>query len=104
MYPFVVAHANDHAEPGNSIRVSGGLLLIFGIGSIIEPSAAGFAMTNIGSFSLFGVTGVAHALLIAVALYRLRRRKGVVATEKSAFVFSPTTRMSTPQTAALSRV
>lgn len=101
MYPLIVAHANDHAEPGNSIKVSGGLLLIFGIGSIAGPSAAGFAMTNVGDVSLFGVTGVAHALLIAFAIYRLRRRKSVAASAKSSFVATPAARMSTPQTAAL---
>lgn len=42
MYPVIVAHANDHAEPGTYIQVSGGLLLVFGMGSIIGPAAAGF--------------------------------------------------------------
>ncbi len=104
MYPLIVAHANDHAEPGNSIKVSGGLLLIFGIGSIIGPTAAGFAMTNIGTFSLFSVTAVAHALLIVFAIFRLRRRKGMATADKSSFVAAPLGRTSTPQTAVLSPV
>ena len=34
MYPVIVAHANDHAEPGTSLQISGGLLMTYGIGSI----------------------------------------------------------------------
>ena len=48
MYPVIVAHANDHAEPGTFIQVSGGLLLVYGVGSIIGPTAAGFAIMTLG--------------------------------------------------------
>jgi hypothetical protein len=41
MYPVIVAHANDHAPPGTSIQVSGGLLMVYGLGSIIGPLVAG---------------------------------------------------------------
>lgn len=102
MYPVIVAHANDHAEPESSIKVSGGLLLVFGVGSIIGPTAAGFAMTNVGNVSLFGVTAIAHILLIGFGLYRLRVREAVSVKGKSAFVPSPQPRNATPQTAAMS--
>lgn len=101
MYPVIVAHANDHAEPGAYIQVSGGLLLVYGLGSIIGPTIAGFAMTRFGSASLFVVTGVAHTLLIAFALVRLRARVGVTQEEKTSFVASPLARAITPETAVL---
>ena len=41
MYPLIVAHANDHAPQGTFIQVSGGLLLVFGLGSIIGPLVSG---------------------------------------------------------------
>lgn len=60
MYPMIVAHANDRAEPGTFIQVSGGLLIVYGIGSIIGPAPAGCSMTFFGEAVLFSVTGAAH--------------------------------------------
>ncbi|UWR35745.1 MFS transporter (plasmid) [Sulfitobacter sp. W027] len=102
MYPIIVAHANDHAEPGSFIQVSGGLLLVFGIGSIVGPTVAGFAMTEFGASTLFAVTGSVHVLLILFALLRLRIAPPVAPNAKIAFQAKPLARASTPETAALS--
>lgn len=101
MYPVIVAHANDHAEPGTYIQVSGGLLLVFGIGSIVGPTVAGFAMTSFGAVSLFAVTGIAHIFLVAYAIWRLRRAPAVANENKVSFKANPMARSSTPETAAL---
>lgn len=101
MYPLIVAHANDHAEPGSFIQVSGGLLLVFGIGSIVGPTIAGFAMSSFGAAALFAVTGVAHVCLIVFAIYRLRIAPAVEENDKVAFHAQPFVRGSTPETAAL---
>ena len=101
LYPVIVAHANDHAEPGAFIQVSGGLLLVYGIGSIIGPSVAGMAMTAYGASTLFVVTGAAHISLVLFALYRVRTAPAVAAGDKRTFQAKPLARMSTPETAAL---
>jgi MFS family permease len=101
MYPVIAAHANDHAEPGSFIQVSGGLLLVFGIGSIIGPAAAGFAMSALGAAALFAVTGAAHVTLILFGLLRLWIAPPVAAADKIAFQAKPLARASTPETAAL---
>lgn len=101
MYPVIVAHANDHAEPGTYIQVSGGLLLVFGLGSIVGPTIAGVAMTTFGAVSLFAVTGAAHVLLILFAIWRLRHAPAVAEENKVAFKANPLARASTPETAAL---
>jgi len=101
MYPVIVAHASDHAAPGTFIQVSGGLLLVFGIGSIIGPTVAGFAMTSFGNNSLFAVTGVAHILLLGFAALRLRSSPPVAPNEKVAFQATPLPRSTTPETAVL---
>jgi MFS family permease len=101
MYPVIVAHANDHAEPGTYIQVSGGLLLVYGVGSIVGPTVAGFAMTAFGAFSLFAVTGCAHILLIIYAAIRVRYAPAVTSENKGSFQASPLARASTPETAAL---
>ncbi|WP_341367588.1 MFS transporter [Yoonia sp. BS5-3] len=101
MYPVIVAHANDHAAPGTFIQVSGGLLLVFGIGSIVGPTVAGFAMTSFGAASLFAITGLAHILLLLFALLRLKIAPAVTAENKVLFQAKPLARGSTPETAAL---
>jgi len=102
IYPIIVAHANDHAEPGSFIQVSGGLLLVFGIGSIVGPTVAGFVMTRFGASTLFAVTGAVHLSLILFALLRLRIAPAVASKDKVAFQAKPLARASTPETAALS--
>jgi MFS family permease len=101
MYPVIVAHASDHAAPGTFIEVSGGLLLVFGIGSIIGPTVAGFAMTSFGNNSLFVVTGVAHILLLGFAALRLKISPAVAPNEKVAFQATPLPLSTTPETAVL---
>lgn len=101
MYPVIVAHANDHAEPGAFIQVSGGLLLVFGIGSIFGPTLAGYVMTSFGATYLFAVTGAAHVLLILFAVLRMKLRPSVPMGAKVAFRAKPLARASTPETAAL---
>ncbi|MFL4468698.1 MFS transporter [Tateyamaria armeniaca] len=101
MYPVIVAHANDHAEPGTYIQVSGGLLLVFGLGSIVGPTVAGFSMANFGPASLFAVTGIAHIFLIVFAVIRIRKAPPVKTENKVSFQAKPMARMSTPETAAL---
>ncbi len=101
LYPIIIAHANDHAEPGDYVRTSGGLLLLFGLGSIVGPLCAGYVMSHIGPSGLFVTALCAHILLIAFALYRIRRRAPVEAEEKSGFVVSTPDRTPTPEAAAL---
>jgi MFS family permease len=101
MYPVVVAHANDHAAPGSAIQVSGGLLLIFGIGSIIGPTVAGVAMTSFGAAMLFVVTASAHVLLLGFAILRIRYAPPIDQASKGSFQATPLARSSTPETAAL---
>ncbi len=101
MYPLIVAHAHDHAAPGSFIQISGGLLLLFGVGSIAGPTIAGLAMTSLGTNSLFMVTASAHVLVILFALWRMRRSAAVPTEDKTAFIVTPSTRATTPETAVI---
>lgn len=101
MYPVIVAHANDHAAPGNAIQVSGGLLLIFGLGSIVGPTVAGLSMSAFGGVSLFWMTAVTHVVMIGFVLMRIRLRGAVSAQDKTAFRPSPMARAATPETSVL---
>ncbi len=101
MYPIIVAHANDHAPAGTSIQVSGGLLMVFGIGSIIGPLIAGVAMTEVGPQGLFLTTVGAHVLMILFTMWRIMVKAPVPEAEKTAFQVSVPARVATPETAAL---
>lgn len=103
MYPIIVAHANDHAPEGTSIQVSGGLLMVYGLGSIIGPLAAGIAMNEIGPRGLFLTTVVAHVLMIGFTLWRLSVRNAVPQVEKGAFQVTLPARVATPETVALAK-
>ena len=100
MYPVIVAHANDHAPAGTFIQVSGGLLLVYGLGAIVGPMIAGFAMTLYGGSSLFMITAISHALVLAYSLIRIAQSPAVVGVDKGNYRIAPQARMTTPETAA----
>jgi MFS family permease len=101
MYPVIVAHANDHAPEGTAIQVSGGLLLIFGVGSITGPLISGLGMAQFGSSGLFITSLAAHLCIASYTIWRITKRAAVEVSEKSEFVASPRTILSTPETVAM---
>ncbi len=82
LYPIAVAHANDFAKPDEFVKVSGGLLLLFGIGTIIGPTLGGPVMTAAGPYALFAVTAISHLLISAYAIYRSRTRAAIPAEDR----------------------
>lgn len=102
MYPVIIAHANDHAEPGTYIQTSGGLLMVFGVGSIIGPFIGGAGFGIFGEMSLFFIIAAAHVLIIIFGIWRITQRGQIDVNEKTAFQPAPVTRLSTPETAVLS--
>lgn len=101
MYPIIVAHANDHAPPGTSIQVSGGLLMVFGIGSIAGPLIAGVMMSEVGARGLFLTTIAAHVIMIIFTIWRMTQRPAVTGSDKGTFQVSVPARVATPETATL---
>ena len=101
MYPVIVAHANDHAPDNYFLRTSGGLLLLFGVGSIGGPLIAGAIMSLAGPSGLFVTTALTHLGLVGYALWRIRQRAAPEQKEKTDFVAAQPARMSTPETVVL---
>ena len=103
LYPIAVAHANDFAAPEDFVKVSGGLLLLYGIGTIIGPTLGGPVMTLAGPYALFLVTAIAHILITAYAIIRSRQRAPVPAEHRDAYTVAPsaTSPMTTPESIAL---
>ena len=92
IFGLAAAHANDHAEPEDFVAVSGGLLLVYGLGSVAGPLVSPWIMTSFGPSALFGYTGAMHAALVLFGIYRTIRRRNVPAAEQEDFVVArPTT-------------
>ncbi len=85
-YPVIVAHASDHAEPGSFIKISGGLLLMYGIGGVVGPLLAGAIMSSLPQQGMFIVTLVSHFLIVAYGILRITQNLAVSEEKKSDFV------------------
>jgi MFS family permease len=70
LYTVAVAHANDYAEPSQYVTVSGGLLLMYGVGATIGPILAATFLTVTNSSTLFLFCFLVHCLLAGFILYR----------------------------------
>jgi MFS family permease len=89
LYPIAVAHANDHASSEDFVKISGGLLLLYGVGTIIGPTLGGPVMTWLGPHALFAVTALSHILVTVYAIFRSRIRAPVPVEERDSYAGSP---------------
>jgi MFS family permease len=72
LYPLSISHACDQVESHNIIAATGGILLVYGIGSIIGPIFASYTMQIIGNKAFFiflaiigfGLAGIAFARIL----------------------------------------
>jgi MFS family permease len=86
LYAVSVAHSNDHAQPGEYVMISSGLLLMYGIGAIGGPFIASLAMQWLGSGGLFLYTAAIHVLLLGYIAFRFFKREPVQEEEHRKFV------------------
>jgi MFS family permease len=70
LYTIAVAHANDYAEPSQYVTVSGGLLLMYGVGATVGPIFAATFLTLTNTGMLFLYCMIVHLFLVAFVLYR----------------------------------
>ncbi|WP_246206289.1 MFS transporter [Propylenella binzhouense] len=101
LYGLAVAHANDFAEPDDFVAVSGGLLLLYGLGTMVGPLAAGFVMAHLGPAALFLVTATGHTLIAIYAILRTFKRAPVPEEVRGPFQTVPISRALTTGTALL---
>ncbi|UVC17781.1 MFS transporter [Mesorhizobium onobrychidis] len=101
LYSVAVAHANDHARPDEFVKVSSGLLLLYGFGTMVGPVLGAVVMAKMRPESLFLATALAHTLLAACALARIGSRAPVSQAAKEAFRTLPAERAATPESLRL---
>jgi MFS family permease len=100
LYSIAVAHANDHADPEDFVKVSGGLLMLYGFGTMIGP-LLGAALMGLQPEGLFLATALAHLGLAAYTLLRIRVRAPVPIEDREAFKTQPAERALTPEAVRL---
>lgn len=101
LYSVAVAHANDHAKPEDFMKVSGGLLLLYGFGTMAGPVLGAALMAPLRPEALFLATAVAHGALGLYTLMRVRRRAAVPLEERGSFQTLPAERAVTPESGRL---
>ena len=89
LYSLAVAHANDHARPEDFVKVSGGLLLLYGFGTMIGPMLGASLMGLMRPEGLFLATALPHVLLVGYTLLRISRRAPVPLEAREAFKTMP---------------
>jgi MFS family permease len=101
LYSIAVAHANDHAPAEDFVKVSGGLLLLYGFGTMAGPLIAAPLMDYVSTEGVFLATAWAHLTLAGYAMLRVRRRAPVPVDEREAFKTLPSERAVTPNAVML---
>ncbi|SEL14518.1 Major Facilitator Superfamily protein [Xaviernesmea oryzae] len=102
LYPIAASHANDFAAPEDFVKVSGGLLLLYGIGTIIGPTIGGPIMTAMGPYGLFMITACAHVLIAIYAIIRSRMRAAIPIDRRDSFAATNAGLMTTPESLQMS--
>lgn len=74
LYSLCVAHANDRLRADQMVAASSTLMLCYGVGAILGPTSVGSLMQHVGPNGFFIYLALFHALLGALALYRIFRR------------------------------
>ncbi|MEE9314620.1 MAG: MFS transporter [Rhizobiaceae bacterium] len=101
IYSLAVAHANDFADSEDFVKTSSGLLLVYGVGTMIGPLFTAQLMDIMGPTGLFTATTIAHALFASYALYRTFRREQAVEEDRVDFQTIGLARNTTPESYAL---
>jgi len=96
LYSIIVAHANDYADSDQFVTVSGGLLLLYGVGTIIGPLVGGITM-GYSPYLLFAVTALAHLGVAGYALIRSRMRAAIPTEDRENFASIPSAKAATPE-------
>ncbi|MCB8836072.1 MFS transporter [Aurantimonas sp. VKM B-3413] len=100
-YSLAVAHANDYAADADFVKVSSGLLILYGVGTMIGPLYAAVLMESLGPAGIFQALGTGMALYAAYSFYRTFRRVAIPADQRPDFQTVPIARVQTPASFAL---
>ncbi|MCV0427088.1 MAG: MFS transporter [Roseibium sp.] len=90
LYAIAVAHAFDHAAENDFVETSSGMLLSFGIGSIVGPLIASGIMGQVGPSGLYMMVFAVNLAMAGFILTRVFARQALTADEKTDFEYAAT--------------
>ena len=97
IYSLAVAHANDYADADSFVKISSGLLLVYGFGTMLGPLFTAQLMDLLGPSGIFTSTTIAHTLFAGYALYRTFRRSQADVEDRVDFKTVGLARATTPE-------
>jgi MFS family permease len=86
LYALFLAYTNDYLSAEDMPAASGGLILSFGVGAILGPLAAGWAMERAGPYAFWWVLGGTFAAIALYALYRMTQRAAPTVEETESYL------------------
>lgn len=89
IYSVSAAHAHDFATSDQRVELSAALMFFYATGAIAAPFTASALIAGFGPASLFVAIAVAHLLLVAFGLARMRSR--ATPTDRTRYVYAPRT-------------
>lgn len=89
LYSLCVAYTNDYLDTDQLVAASSGLVLLNGVGAILGPSIAGWAMDFFGPPGFFWWLGIVHGVIGVFALWRMTRRATPPTEEQGPYVPVP---------------
>ena len=97
VFGICCAHANDHAQVGKAVATSGGLLLLYGVGSVVGALVGALVMSAFEPAALFWYIAGVYLVLAVFTLLRIgiKRRPRIIG-KKSRYIpmaKSPLTRV-----------
>jgi hypothetical protein len=90
VYGLSVAHANDMVDPSRTLEITGGLLLVHGIGAAVGPTLAGVWMDSAGPGSLMLYFSLVCAALAVHTVQRIKAVPPVADEDKVDYVLMGT--------------
>jgi MFS family permease len=74
LYALLLAYTNDHLSREEMPAASGGLVFTFGLGAIVGPFLAGWAMEWLGPYAFWLVIGATFGGMAIYAAFRMTQR------------------------------
>lgn len=97
LHGIAIAHANDFSELDQFVETSSGLLIVYGVGTVIGPILSALILNHFGSQGLFIALIWPFCVVIAYAIYRINQREQPKDEERSDFAVTPMEQAMTPQ-------
>ncbi len=91
MYPMSISYTNDYLDPKDLVAATGGLLVAYGVGSVIGPLIAPVALQVIGPSGLYVYFAIVAALVGVIGLWRRNLKRAIPLDKQSTYRSIPRT-------------